>query len=296
MLLMNLYQLRYFVTLAKLQHYLKASEQLCITQPSLSHAISSLEKELGVKLFEKDGRNVVLTKCGREFLKDTEQTLQLLDHSVERLKSSGSGNGRLDIGLLPTLGTSFVPNLIRNFSDEYPDKTIDFHFSNGLTADFLEGLKNQKYDLAFCSKIDQEPLIEFVPVAKQELVVIVPQHHPLASRDSIALCETLDYPQILFSKRSGLRPMIDKLFLACGKMPECIFEIDEDQTIAGFVANGFGIAIVPNMPILNNMSLKVIHITEANWERRFYMAYLKNRYRTPLVEQFITYVKAHVML
>ena len=50
---MNLYQLRYFVTLAKLQHYLKASEQLCITQPSLSHAISSLEKELGVKLFEK---------------------------------------------------------------------------------------------------------------------------------------------------------------------------------------------------------------------------------------------------
>lgn len=76
--------------------------------------------------------------------------------------------------------------------------------------------------------------------------------------------------------------MIDKLFLACGKQPDCIFEIDEDQTIAGFVANGFGIAVVPNMPILTNMHLKVIHITEANWERRFYIAYLKNRYRTPL--------------
>ena len=142
---MNLYQLRYFVTLAKFQHYMKASEQLCITQPSLSHAISALEKELGVKLFEKDGRNVILTKCGKNFLKDAEHTLQLLDSSVERLKSSAQGNGRLDIGLLPTLGTDFVPRLIRGFLTACPDKTIDFHFYNGLTADFLEDLKNQKY-------------------------------------------------------------------------------------------------------------------------------------------------------
>ena len=58
---MNLYHLRYFVTLAHLEHYTKAAEILAITQPSLSHAIASLEKELGVKLFEKEGRNVVLT-------------------------------------------------------------------------------------------------------------------------------------------------------------------------------------------------------------------------------------------
>ena len=122
---MNLYQLRYFVTLAKFQHYMKASEQLCITQPSLSHAISALEKELGIKLFEKDGRNVILTKCGKSFLKDAEHTLQLLDSSVERLKSSAQGNGRLDIGLLPTLGTDFVPRLIRGFLTTCPDKTIE---------------------------------------------------------------------------------------------------------------------------------------------------------------------------
>lgn len=144
--------------------------------------------------------------------------------------------------------------------------------------------------------MDQEPLIDFIPVARQELVVIVPPDHPLSDRTEIRLPETLDYPQILFSRRSGLRPMIDKLFLACGKQPDCIFEIDEDQTIAGFVANGFGIAVVPNMPILASMHLKVIHITEANWERRFYIAYLKNRYRTPLAEQFLSYVKSHALI
>ena len=62
---MNLYHLRYFATLAHLEHYTKAAEILAITQPSLSHAIASLEKELGVKLFEKEGRNVALTKCGQ---------------------------------------------------------------------------------------------------------------------------------------------------------------------------------------------------------------------------------------
>ena len=72
---MNLYHLRYFVTLAHLEHYTKAAEILAITQPSLSHAIASLEKELGVKLFEKEGRNVVLTKCGQAFLTDVERLI-----------------------------------------------------------------------------------------------------------------------------------------------------------------------------------------------------------------------------
>ena len=64
---LNLYHLRYFVTLAHLEHYTKAAEELMITQPSLSHAISLLEKELGVSLFEKEGRNIVLTKYGKMF-------------------------------------------------------------------------------------------------------------------------------------------------------------------------------------------------------------------------------------
>lgn len=290
---MNLYHLRYFVTLAKMQHYTKAAEQLCITQPSLSHAISSLEKEMGVKLFEKEGRNIVLTKCGTEFLKEVERSLEILDNSVSHIKAFGSGDGRLDIALLRTLGTSLVPDLIRGFVSEYPYKNIDFHFYNGLTSDILDGLKEQKYDIAFCSCADNEPLIDFIPISRQELVLIVPRKHPLADRESIHLKETLQYPQILFSQRSGLRAVIDKLFEQCGQMPDAVFEIEEDQTIAGFVANGFGIAVVPDMPILNNMPLKVIHISEPNWERYFYMATLKNRYHVPLVENFKRYVEAH---
>ena len=67
MMKMNLIHLRYFVELADTRHYTKAAQQLCITQPSLSHAIAQLEKELGVPLFEKNGRNTELTVFGRQF-------------------------------------------------------------------------------------------------------------------------------------------------------------------------------------------------------------------------------------
>jgi DNA-binding transcriptional LysR family regulator len=90
---MNLYHLRYFSTLAHIEHYTKAADILAITQPSLSYAISTLEEELGVKLFEKNGRNVTLTKYGKVFLNDVEEVLNRLDSSVNSLKLAGKGEG-----------------------------------------------------------------------------------------------------------------------------------------------------------------------------------------------------------
>ena len=83
---MNLYQLRYFVTLAKEEHYTKAAAKLHITQPSLTHAIHLMEDELGLNLFERKGRNVVLTKYGNLFLKEIEPILLHLDDSIDAMK------------------------------------------------------------------------------------------------------------------------------------------------------------------------------------------------------------------
>ena len=128
---MNLYHLRYFVTLAKLEHYTKAAEELCITQPSLSHAISLLEKELGVTLFQKEGRNIVLTKCGKIFLEKVKESLKILDNSILELKSISNGEGYIDLGFLRTLGTNFVPRLAKSYIENNKDKKINFNsYSN----------------------------------------------------------------------------------------------------------------------------------------------------------------------
>lgn len=95
----------------------------------------------------------------------------------------------------------------------------------------IQGLKDRKYDIAFCSMMDNEPLIEFIPVAKQELVLIVPKGHPLEERSSIDLKDTLSYPHIAFSQRSGLRHVIDKLFHKCGGYPQIAYSMEEDQAL-----------------------------------------------------------------
>lgn len=295
---MNLYHLRYFVTLAHLEHYTRAAELLSITQPSLSHAISSLEKELGVKLFEKEGRNVVLTKCGQAFLEDVEQALDILDSSISSLQMTGSGEGLIDIGVLRTLSVNLIPNIVRGYLDSHPDRQVDFRFHNssGLTPDIIAELKERKYDVAFCSMMENEPTVEFIPIAKQELVLIVPKGHPLEDRDNIDLAEALNYPLIGFSRRSGLRPIVDKLFEQCGPIPKYAYEVEEDHAVAGLASAHFGIAVVPNMPILNYMPVKIIHIATPNWERMFYMCTLKNVYQAPAVLEFKEYAKEHAAL
>lgn len=288
---LNLYHLRYFVTLAHLEHYTRAAEKLMITQPSLSHAISLLENELGISLFEKDGRNIVLTKYGKVFLNNVEKSLEILDSSVKTLKLIGSGEGKIQLAFLRTLGTDFVPDITRKFLETHSEKSIEFNFNTIATSvDIIQGLKERKYDIAFCSKIGKEQGIEFIPVANQELVLIVPTDHPLADKNSIDLIDTIPYPQIFFTSKSGLRPIVDDLFTQIGKEPKIVYEVEEDQVIAGLVAKNFGIAVCPNMPILNSMDLKVIKISSPNFERLFYLAMLKDAYLAPVVHEFKNFV------
>lgn len=293
---MNLYHLRYFITLAHFEHYTKAASELSITQPSLSHAIASLEQELGVNLFEKEGRNIVLTKYGHMFLEEVEKSIEILDASIKTLKAAGTGEGAIDLGFLRTLGTELIPELIHGYQTEYADRKVDFNLSTGDTRELLNGLKSKKFDMVVCSKLPKEPSIEFIPIAQQKLVVIVPKNHPLSIRHSISLAETLEYPQIIFSKQSSLRPVIDELFDIAGGYPEIIYEITEDQVVAGFVSKGFGIAIVPDMQILDTMDVKKINITNPKWQCIFYLAFLKNKYISPAAQTFKNYVINHSLL
>ena len=105
---MNLNHLYYFRALAKEEHYTRTADMLSITQPSLSHAISCLEGELGVKLFEKQGRNAKLTKYGALFLRYVEQSLDMLDEGRRVLtETSGISGGFIDMGYIFTLGSHF---------------------------------------------------------------------------------------------------------------------------------------------------------------------------------------------
>ncbi|MGN0136671.1 LysR substrate-binding domain-containing protein [Anaerotignum sp.] len=287
---MNLYQLRYFVTLAETSHFGKAAEKLCIAQPSLSHAIAQLEAELGVTLFERKNRSSSLTKEGRQFLSYVEKSLEILDSGIQTMERIARGEGVIELGFLRTLGISFIPELAADFLRDPRGKNVRFQFHSGVSQPLLQGLKDGKFDMVFCTKIDSEKSIEFIPVSKQDLVLIVPRAHPLANRYTVDLTETLPYPHVYFAENSGLRVVIDQLFDKIGKRPQIAYEIQEDQVIAGLVAQGFGIAVVPYMEELLRLNVKIIQISYPYWERNFYMATLKDHYLPPAVQKFKQFV------
>lgn len=287
---MNLDYLRYFVKLAEVRHYTKAAEQLCITQPSLSHAIRLLETELGVPLFEKSGRNTALTRFGEEFLDCARRTLATLDQGVTSLRHSAQGEGLIRLGFLRALGTEYIPKLAAQFLAANPGKNIRFEFHTDRTQALLEGLLQRNYELIFCSRPAPELHLNAVAVTRQDLVLIVPKSHPLAARHSVDLAEALAYPQICFSRSSGLRDVVDALFAAAGGAPEIAYETEEDQVIAGLVAQGFGIAVVPYMDLLLKLNLSILQISAPPYRREFFMVHDEAVFLPPAAARFRQFV------
>ncbi|MFD1349467.1 LysR family transcriptional regulator [Oceanobacillus caeni] len=284
---MNLKHLEYFRLLAEVKHYTLAAEQLSIAQPSLTYAISELEKELGVYLFERNGRNIRLTKYGNIFLEYVDKSLNTLEDGRRTLDDLVSPTkGKIDLSFIYTLGSKFVPVMVKNFLSQKNYQDISFSFSQGTTQSLIEGLKSDKYDLALCSFVEEEKEIDFIPLFKQELVLVVPSNHPLAEFTSIDLKEAEPYPFVSFNKKSGLRDIMNQLFREAQIRPNIACEVEEDSAAIGLVSMNYGIALMPNIWMLKHFDVKVLTINNPLYERIIYMASLKNQYVRPVVHLF----------
>ena len=289
---MNLNQLHYFVTLAQIEHYTKASKRLSITQPSLSHAISNLEEELGVPLFERHGRNVTLTRYGEIFLKYVKDSLHILNIGMERTKEAAKvAAGKLSIGYIHTQGSEFIPKLVKNFLNTLEERKIEFQFHNDVTSSLVRDLKEEKYDVIFCSKLEGEKEVLFTPVSEEKLVAIVPKEHPLAKKESVTIEEIGQYPQISFPPASGLYFVIRELFEQAGLNPDIVFEVEEDSALAGMVAEGFGVGIVPDVAAIRHLPLVILPIKDLTYRRYIYMGILRNHYQSLLAHQFAHFIE-----
>ena len=289
---MNLNQLHYFSRLAETQHYTKAAEELDISQPSLSHAISSLEKELGTRLFEKQGRNGVLTKYGAIFQEYVDESLKVLETGVKKVRSlTGQTEGLVELAYIYTLGSEFVPRIVSDFIRTHEELKVRFHFTVGNTSEVIQGIKEERFDIGFCSMAERESGIQFTPVGMENLVVVVPKGHPLSYEKAVDLEQAAAYPQIFYTSNSGLRPVVDRMFEQVKVRPQIAYEIEEDGSMAGLVAQNFGIAVMPEIPVLKQLEVDVVPLRNQHQKRYVYMACGKDKYQPPLVSKFADYVK-----
>ncbi len=270
---MNLVHLRYFETVARLEHYGRAAEELHISQPALSYAIDHLETELGVPLFAREGRNVRLTRYGQHFLRAITGSLVQLDTGIRAMQEFGQNGGIVLVGGIRKLAARIIPGLMRAFLQETDADAVRFelHTDNIFSSALLENLEKGSIDIAFVNHPGDSRRFECIPFACAPFVLVVPLSHPLAAKKAVPLQDCLSEDFVFFSSRASLRSAVDALFSQINALPRIAYETEEDDVIAGMVEAGFGIAILPDVPSLRSYQLGILTLTDVDCTRTAYL-------------------------
>lgn len=288
---MTLLQLQYFKTLARVLHYTQAAAELHIAQPSLSYSIKELEKELGVKLFEKDSRHIKLTVYGEQFLPYAERALDMIDEGVGVLKQmAGSAQQIVRLGYFHSISASLIPAVMMGIYGQEKNQSIRFQFTEAPSFDLFQQLKKGELDLTFC--LHQDPDIESVTIMRQPLYLAVPEHHPLAKRESVCFEDFAREPIVMLDKPSSLRQKMDETYYQHGFTPNVVFEVRECNAALQYVALRFGVSVLPHVPAMENEKVVTIPISDETsaFVRTVYLSWMKSRPLSPAAKRVRDYI------
>lgn len=293
---MTLTQLRYFQQLAHIQHFHQAAASLYISQPSLSRAMSQLERELGVTLFEKRGRNVNLTPEGKLFQEYVDRALEQLDQGIARISSLAPIKSSLSLGcVLPAVSTYLSP-LLQGYQRN-TGVSLRCRTWTGPSLDLLQGMINGTYDIIFCSFIPNPKGVQFVPVCSFPYCVVMRNDDPL-SKQPYVTPEQLKGRTMLFTE---LRPYADMIreLLDYYKIDPIIGGLSNDETVLlGMVQAGLGIFISTDYPQIRSEGISLVPLKQDKLLRNIYLAFCEDREYSSEAKQFIEYTihSAHVTM
>ncbi|TMV47294.1 LysR family transcriptional regulator [Paenibacillus mesophilus] len=282
-------QLEYFHTIAKVEHFTRAAELLSVSQSALSRSISKLEEELGVKLFERKGRGVVLNRYGREFYAKTSRSLQeLAQAKQEMIDLLDPEHGTVSLAFLKSLGASFVPNMVSAFLGRYP--RVHFQLFQNATAVMLDQLEAGDIDFCLSMVTESGPAVEWQPLWTEELYAFLPAGHELANRSRISLQELADSQVIALKQGYGTRTIMDRLYRQAGITPRILFEGEEVVTLMGFVRAKLGVTLLPDIKGVDMEGIVRLSVNEPDCRRTIGLAWNKNSYLSPVAKRFRHYL------
>lgn len=288
---MTLQQLRYFCVTAEVLHYTRAADLLYISQPSLSYALSKLEKELNMPLFEKRGKQIALTTYGAEFLPYAKRALSELSKGQERLKELRAPSaGIINLGYIYSVSFSVLPTFVDRFYAHYGSRQTAFRFHQGMAGVLIEQLLNGSLDLLIAGKPDIDS-IDYLPIVSQELFLAVPASHRLASREAVTLSEIRDEQFISITHDAIIYRQLADRFKQADFVPNIVFEADEYSSIAASVTIGAGVAIVPKLPVLDNFNLRLIPFADTDMKRDVCMLRYRMHTLSPAAESVWSFAR-----
>jgi DNA-binding transcriptional LysR family regulator len=295
----DLLQLRSFQAVARHEHVTRAAEQLHVSQPALSRTLGRLERELGVALFDRDGRRLRLNRFGQMFLHRVDRVLgELEGASRELVESAGLERGVVAVAS-ETLRT--VSDLLAQFLRANPDVRLRLYQS---TAErMLDQLQAAEVDLCFASQPLEGTLLTSVALIDEEVLLAVPVTHRLAGRDRARIAELEGEPFITTRHGYWLRALAERLFSAAGVEPNFACESDEPAAIRGLISDGLGIGLLPAIaretaaePAVAWLGLRAAgcrRTLRLVWRRDAYLSIAAQHFRATTIDHFNAVPSGH---
>ncbi len=288
---MDLLSLRCFQAVARHEHISRAAAELRVAQPSVSRTIARLEAELGVRLFDRRGRQVRLNQYGAAFLHRVDRALGELDDARRELADAAG----LDHGTIALASETLLSltGLLAEYRNRHPGVRVRLFQS---TAEVMNRqLRAREVDFCLASQPLTGPSLGSVELLREEVLLALPLDHPLAGREHVAVRDLVDEPFIVTRGGHWQRTLLDRLFAAEGLVPTISCEGDEPGAAPVLVGAGLGICLVPAMSreAITRTPLALLRIDAPHcrrtltlvWRRDTYMSEAARKFRELAVER-----------
>lgn len=289
---MELKYIREFVSLAETSNYFETAERLFITTSSLSRHIKALEEELGMPLFDRTTRKVVLNRHGRLFLPYAKQFVKIDDECTMAFEEEVMySKGAIGIGSIPMMKAYGISDILRQYRQN--NKNVIININEADSTPLAEMLRKSEIDFAFLRNrhisVDE---FDTIPIAEDHLVAVLPKAHPLAKQKTIAIDQLEGEALLLISKNSVMYKLCTDLCRAAGFQAKVVFTSQRAENLIELISQGTGIALLMSKPIAPILPEDLTRVDiEPRVTTTIFMAYLKNRRFNTACKRFLELVK-----
>lgn len=283
--------LRALIALDDLRHFSLAAERCNVTQPAFSQMIAKLESDVGLRLVDRDRRRVSLTDEGERLVATARRIVAELDDIGSDLRDRASlGKGRVAVATSPPFAAHWLPALIAQFQSRHPGVRIELF--DELPPRCLELVRERKADFAIVSAPGPLAGLQYRVLLNESFVLACPADHRLASRKRVVLGDLEGVRLIRYARTGSLGQYLE--ISMRGVPVEDVMEVQQLTTVAGLVAAGLGVSVVPGiaLPFFDRSRVALVPVVSPGLERPIHIVWRTSRVLGPAPQAFVDLLDA----
>ncbi|KUF29259.1 MULTISPECIES: LysR family transcriptional regulator [unclassified Lysinibacillus] len=289
---MEIRHLHYFMAVCEELHFTKAAEKLGISQPTLSQQIRVLEDELGMPLFDRIGKKIVVTEAGSllfSYATEMLTTLQNVKDAINDLQELQ--RGQISVGIMPSDLDYRITQLVIDFHQKFPKVKLRILASIDIMRQVLEN----EVDIGIGTNVGPDDRLVIIPLRREEYVLTVSQEHPLANQTAITIAELKGLPMVMYPEGFFGREIVEEAVKKHGFQLHSILETSSVTSIMNLVRANIGATVQPYHLIqqINDPTLCSIRISDGAPSRSLSIIYRVDRYVSQATTAFIKQIKEY---